>query len=227
MDFTYENELKHWGIKGQKWGQRRYRNEDGSLTEEGRKRYTNSKNIRKDRLKFESFTPEDRTYIMKFLDEEINWNRKMNELNPKKSKNNNNGGGNNNNNNGGGNNNKKGGNSGSAESLLAKMAMQFVEDRSKASANLWKEKKGKALDDARAKSKAEEAEKEKRAQEKKDERAEKKKEKRAEKEKQKAEKEAAKKNEVKKSWDKYFDYEDDRWYKEDKRTRTKNVQKWY
>lgn len=33
------NELYHWGIKGQKWGVRRYRNEDGSLTEEGKKRY--------------------------------------------------------------------------------------------------------------------------------------------------------------------------------------------
>lgn len=31
--------LQHHGIKGQKWGERRYQNEDGSLTEEGRKRY--------------------------------------------------------------------------------------------------------------------------------------------------------------------------------------------
>lgn len=33
------NELKHHGIKGQKWGVRRFQNEDGSLTEAGRKRY--------------------------------------------------------------------------------------------------------------------------------------------------------------------------------------------
>lgn len=32
-------ELTHHGIKGQKWGVRRYRNTDGSLTEAGRKRY--------------------------------------------------------------------------------------------------------------------------------------------------------------------------------------------
>ena len=32
-------ELYHHGIKGQKWGIRRYQNEDGSLTEEGKKRY--------------------------------------------------------------------------------------------------------------------------------------------------------------------------------------------
>lgn len=32
-------ELYHHGIEGQKWGERRYQNYDGSLTEEGRKRY--------------------------------------------------------------------------------------------------------------------------------------------------------------------------------------------
>lgn len=33
------NELYHHGIKGQKWGVRRYQNPDGTLTERGRKRY--------------------------------------------------------------------------------------------------------------------------------------------------------------------------------------------
>ena len=32
-------ELYHHGIKGQKWGVRRYQNEDGSLTEEGKEHY--------------------------------------------------------------------------------------------------------------------------------------------------------------------------------------------
>lgn len=32
-------ELYHWGIFGQKWGRRRFQNEDGSLTPEGRERY--------------------------------------------------------------------------------------------------------------------------------------------------------------------------------------------
>ena len=37
---TYEqNYLAHSGIKGQKWGVRRYQNEDGTLTEEGKQRY--------------------------------------------------------------------------------------------------------------------------------------------------------------------------------------------
>lgn len=35
----YYDELYHHGIKGQQWGRRRYQNEDGSLTEEGRRRY--------------------------------------------------------------------------------------------------------------------------------------------------------------------------------------------
>ena len=34
-----DNELLHWGIKGMKWGRRRYQNKDGSLTPEGKKRY--------------------------------------------------------------------------------------------------------------------------------------------------------------------------------------------
>lgn len=34
-----KSSLTHWGIKGMKWGQRRYQNKDGSLTPAGKKRY--------------------------------------------------------------------------------------------------------------------------------------------------------------------------------------------
>lgn len=35
----YKNELYHHGVKGQKWGVRRYQNKDGTLTDAGKKRY--------------------------------------------------------------------------------------------------------------------------------------------------------------------------------------------
>lgn len=44
---TYDDELYHHGIKGQKWGVRRYQNEDGSLTPEGIKRYGTVENFEK------------------------------------------------------------------------------------------------------------------------------------------------------------------------------------
>lgn len=39
-NMTYSNSLYHYGIKGQKWGVRRYQNSDGSLTAAGKKRYS-------------------------------------------------------------------------------------------------------------------------------------------------------------------------------------------
>lgn len=59
--------IEHHGIKGQKWGVRRYQYEDGSLTEEGRRRYLLASRVRRaaktrdyveDIVK--SFTPEQR-----------------------------------------------------------------------------------------------------------------------------------------------------------------------
>lgn len=64
---TYnEYYLQHHGILGQKWGVRRYQNEDGSLTEAGKKRYSSmdseklrkelQKNIKKERKKQYDFS---------------------------------------------------------------------------------------------------------------------------------------------------------------------------
>lgn len=38
-----DNELYHHGILGQKWGVRRYQNEDGTLTDAGKRRYSAAK----------------------------------------------------------------------------------------------------------------------------------------------------------------------------------------
>ena len=38
-EYIFTDSLSHHGIKGQRWGIRRYRNEDGSLTAAGQKRY--------------------------------------------------------------------------------------------------------------------------------------------------------------------------------------------
>lgn len=43
--FISEGELYHYGIKGQKWGVRRYQNDDGSLTPSGKKRYSDDSQI--------------------------------------------------------------------------------------------------------------------------------------------------------------------------------------
>lgn len=45
------NELQHAGIKGMRWGHRRFQNKDGTLTEAGKKRYNDSGDYKSTSLK--------------------------------------------------------------------------------------------------------------------------------------------------------------------------------
>lgn len=54
FDDWNNDELYHHGIKGQKWGIRRFQNPDGSLTAEGKSRYGGEKDYSKGNSKFET-----------------------------------------------------------------------------------------------------------------------------------------------------------------------------
>lgn len=59
----YSDELCHWGVKGMKWGVRRYQNKDGSLTPAGKKRAESYRQKELTRL--------DKTYDTTRLDKRI------------------------------------------------------------------------------------------------------------------------------------------------------------
>lgn len=82
VEERFDNDhLEHWGIKGQRWGVRRFQNEDGSLTPEGRERYYGKDGvITKEGQKYErdkisdylnkkTYTSNDRDNMEKFMKE--------------------------------------------------------------------------------------------------------------------------------------------------------------
>lgn len=66
-NFCKENELRHWGIPGMKWGVRRFQNRDGSLTTAGKVRRDYGDGA--DELG--SYARSGKSYVGKYLDRDI------------------------------------------------------------------------------------------------------------------------------------------------------------
>lgn len=90
------NELYHHGIKGQKWGIRRFQNPDGSLTSAGKKRYGSSESFgarlrnsfakrrQASAAKKAPMSDEDLKKAINRMQMEKTYNQLMSELHPKK-----------------------------------------------------------------------------------------------------------------------------------------------
>lgn len=83
--YNHTDELCHWGIKGMKWGVRRFQNKDGSLTPQGKKRYADDDNAHDDYKK-----AHERKNVREMSNDELNAKnqrleaeRKYNAMQPK------------------------------------------------------------------------------------------------------------------------------------------------
>ncbi len=68
--YTENAYLMHHGIKGQRWGVRRWQNEDGSLTPEGEKRY-NKNEAKADRIVAKALNKSSDAKTMKYLQKKL------------------------------------------------------------------------------------------------------------------------------------------------------------
>lgn len=76
------NELKHHGIKGQKWGVRRFQNKNGSLTPAGRKRQRMSDDAKEAKALKKKKLSELSNAELRKLNDRQNLERNYKQLNP-------------------------------------------------------------------------------------------------------------------------------------------------
>lgn len=74
------NFLRHYGIKGQSWGIRRFQNEDGTLTEEGKRRYYDSLTSYQKRIYDDKMNDRQRREVQKKMSEGKTWAKATREM---------------------------------------------------------------------------------------------------------------------------------------------------
>jgi ribosomal protein S30 len=93
MDYKKDPYLQHWGIKGMKWGVRRYQNKDGSLTDAGKKRRNteydglNEKQRKKYKADPEEWARRDNTAAKRIAEESSHMTNKLKQINDKSMRN--------------------------------------------------------------------------------------------------------------------------------------------